>query len=182
MPGLPSATTSISVTTVRGSGIAAGGGSDGRRRRCPDPLPGAITATLLLGAVLAMAGCGASSSTAASASTALRSSGSARVTSRLDSGIRGRVLYGPTCPVQRAGQVCVRPYSATIAIRSYGTGRLITRVRSNAAGRFRVALRPGRYVLQPARGHPYPRSSALTVTVRKHHFTNVTITYDSGIR
>ena len=36
---------------------------------------------------------------------------------RPDSGVRGIVLYGPTCPVQRAGQSCERPYQATIVVR-----------------------------------------------------------------
>lgn len=99
-----------------------------------------------------------------------------------DSGIRGRVLIGPTCPVQRVGQTCVRPYRATIVVRSEPAGRLVARARSSADGRFTVALVPGRYVLVPQPGRPYPRSSPQTVTVRSHRYTRVLISYDTGIR
>lgn len=98
-----------------------------------------------------------------------------------DSGIRGRVLLGPTCPVQRAGQTCVRPYQATIFIRTAAAHRLVARIRSSATG-FRVALAPGTYLLVPQNGRPYPRSSPQTATVRRHRYTNVLISYDTGIR
>jgi hypothetical protein len=100
---------------------------------------------------------------------------------RLDSGIRGRVLYGPTCPVQRVGQTCTRPYQATIAVHGRG-GRLVAKVRSSSVGYFSVRLPPGRYVLVPEAGRPYPRSSPQSVTVRSHRYATVTISYDSGIR
>jgi hypothetical protein len=100
----------------------------------------------------------------------------------LDSGVRGRVLYGPTCPVQRAGESCTRPYEATIVIRNAAENRPLARVRSSAEGYFSVRLRPGRYLLVPVNGHPYPRSASQTLTIRAHRFTSVTIRYDSGIR
>ncbi len=100
---------------------------------------------------------------------------------RLDSGIRGHVLYGPTCPVQRVGQTCTRPYQATIAVRGRG-GRLVSKVRSSSAGYFSVRLPPGRYMLLPEAGRPYPRSFPQSVTVRSHRYATVTISYDSGIR
>jgi hypothetical protein len=102
---------------------------------------------------------------------------------RPDSGIRGTVLYGPTCPVQRQGQKCVRPYQATMTIRALPSHRIVAHATSSAGtGRFSVRLKPGRYVLVPgAKGFP-TRSRSQDVTVRRHRFTNVTITYDSGIR
>lgn len=99
-----------------------------------------------------------------------------------DSGIRGRALLGPTCPVQRIGQTCLRPYQATITIRNEGTGRLVVRARSSANGRFRIALAPGTYLLVPQTGRPYPRSSPQTTIVHSHRYTSVAISYDSGIR
>lgn len=100
----------------------------------------------------------------------------------LDSGIRGHVLYGPTCPVQRAGQNCTRPYQATITVRREPSNIIVARVRSAGDGSFSLRLRPGRYVLQSQSGRPYPRSSPQTVTVQSDHNTAVTIRYDSGIR
>jgi hypothetical protein len=99
-----------------------------------------------------------------------------------NSGVRGKVLYGPTCPVQQIGESCVEPYDAKLRIRRQSTGRTVARVRSGDDGRFRVPLRPGHYVIEPISGHPYPRASAQAVLVRKHRFTRVTIMFDSGIR
>lgn len=101
---------------------------------------------------------------------------------QLDSGIIGRVLIGPTCPVERPGKTCERPYRATITIRRKHTHRLVTRVHSSAQGRFRIALAPGTYLLRPQNRHPYPRSSPQVVTVSGHRYTAVLISYDSGIR
>jgi hypothetical protein len=106
-------------------------------------------------------------------------SGSAR---RVDSGIRGLVLYGPTCPVQRPGRSCERPYQASIAIRHEHTGTLVMHVRSGARGRFTVFLAPGSYLLVPRNGRPYPRAHSQTVSVRRNAFAAVTIRFDSGIR
>lgn len=99
-----------------------------------------------------------------------------------DSGIRGRVVLGPTCPVERPGESCARPYRARIAIRTEPNGKLVVRLRASASGRFRIALAPGTYLLVPRSGRPYPRSSPLTATVNSHSFTNVVIRYDTGIR
>jgi hypothetical protein len=98
------------------------------------------------------------------------------------SGVHGRVLYGPTCPVQRVGQSCTRPYEATIRILREPSGKLVSTVRSSAKGTFDVRLSPGRYQLRPQTGRPFPRSSPQTVTVHPHRYTSVTISYDSGIR
>jgi hypothetical protein len=87
------------------------------------------------------------------------------LSSHPDSGIRGRVLLGPTCPVQRIGQPCVRPYQATITIRNQATGKLVARVRSSTNGRFRLPLAPGDYLLVPQTGRPYPREGLTT----NHH-------------
>src|SRR3982074_3688196 len=75
-----------------------------------------------------------------------------------DSGIRGLVLFGPTCPVQRPGQTCVRPCRAWITIRREPSRKVVERVRSAADGRFTARLRAGRYLLAPRNGKPYPRA------------------------
>lgn len=100
----------------------------------------------------------------------------------LDSGIRGRVLLGPTCPAQHLGQSCLRPYQATIAIRNDATGSLVAQVHSSAKGRFRIVLAPGTYLLVPQQGQPFPTSSRQTVKVHPDRYTRVVIRYDTGIR
>jgi hypothetical protein len=101
-----------------------------------------------------------------------------------DSGIRGRVFIGPQCPVVQEGVPCPdAPYEASIRVRRE-SGKLVKTVRSGKDGRFRVNLAPGRYVLEPLspnEGAP-PYAGPVTVRVRAHVFTPVTITYDSGIR
>lgn len=101
---------------------------------------------------------------------------------RPDSGIHGRVLYGPTCPVERPGHTCVRPYQASFTIRRMPAGTVASQVRSGAAGTFTARLRPGLYVVAPHNGSPFPRAQSQTVSVRRHHFTEVVIRFDSGIR
>jgi hypothetical protein len=59
---------------------------------------------------------------------------------------------------------------------------MVATVRSHADGRFSIRLTPGRYLLRPFAGHPFPRSQPQTVRVYAHRFTNVTVVYDSGIR
>ena len=99
-----------------------------------------------------------------------------------DSGISGPVLIGPTCPVERPGKLCERPYRATLSIRRETGSPLVTRVRSASDGRFRISLAPGRYLLLPHNDRPYPRSSPQVATVHSHRYTTVLIRYDSGIR
>lgn len=103
-------------------------------------------------------------------------------TRQRDSGITGEVRIGPTCPVERPGKVCERPYRATVTIRREPTQAFIARVQSSATGQFRIALAPGRYLLVPQNGRPYPRSTSQVATVRIHRYTAVVINYDSGIR
>ena len=98
------------------------------------------------------------------------------------SGIRGHVLYGPTCPVQRPGRDCERPYAAWITVRRARTRALVMRVHSAADGKFTAFLAPGRYLLVPRNGRPFPRARSQTVEVHRASFTSVTIRYDSGIR
>lgn len=104
------------------------------------------------------------------------------------SGIAGKVVAGPTCPVQRYPpdpRCAPRPLAATLRIRRAAGGARAETVRSGSDGRFRVRLAAGQYVVTPLTrpGSPFPRPPAPTrVRVRAGHFTDITITYDTGIR
>jgi hypothetical protein len=141
-----------------------------RLMRADRPALGAVAAMLVIAAQLSACGARGSATDPAGSRS-----------SHPDSGIRGRVLLGPTCPVQRIGQTCVRPYQATFTIRSEPTGKLVAQARSSANGRFRLPLAPGTYLLVPQTGRAYPRSSPQTTTAHSHRYTRVVISYDSGM-
>jgi hypothetical protein len=97
-------------------------------------------------------------------------------------GIEGLVLLGPQCPVQTQADPCPDvPYRAWIDVRT-GRGAQVTRVRSDAEGRFRVGLRAGSYVLEPEAGSPFPVAGAQTVEVDEGAYTDVIVSFDTGIR
>jgi hypothetical protein len=72
-----------------------------------------------------------------------------------------------------------------LRIRRVGSSGPAMSVKAGSDGRFRVRLLPGSYVLQalPRSGSPFPRPpTPLRVQVHAGRFTNITITYDTGIR
>ncbi|HWC87830.1 MAG TPA: hypothetical protein VG388_14930 [Solirubrobacteraceae bacterium] len=105
----------------------------------------------------------------------------------IGSGITGRVLEGPTCPVETVppqSRCAPRPLVVSLVIRRVGSTAPGTSVRSAADGRFRARLTPATYtVTAPQVRSPFPRAPArVTVHVRARHFTSITLTYDTGIR
>ena len=103
----------------------------------------------------------------------------------LDSGIEGLVLIGPTCPVEQVGQDCDdKPYAGAIRILDASSGEVVATARSGDDGRFRVALQPGSYRLEPvaAPSGGLPFGKPIDVVVRPHTYEEVTVSFDSGIR
>jgi len=97
-------------------------------------------------------------------------------------GIDGVVLLGPQCPVQTLEDPCPDlPYQAWINVRT-ASGESVTRIRSGEDGRFRVGLVPGRYVLNPESGDPFPIASEQEVAVGDGAYTEVIVSFDTGIR
>lgn len=76
----------------------------------------------------------------------------------------------------------MRPWQAWLTVRRLPSETVVTRGRSSTTGRLRLALRPGRYLVQPRNTTSYPRAPAQAVTVRAHQFTHITVRFDSGIR
>jgi carboxypeptidase family protein len=123
-----------------------------------------VSASLLV-ALIALVACGASAEE--------------RV---LDSGVRGTVRSGPSCPVVIVGSPCPdRPFVG--AVSASDTNGEIARVQTDAHGRFRMPLAPGHYTLVAvvAGGGP-PTAKPETVRVRVGRFTRVTLTVDTAIR
>ena len=101
------------------------------------------------------------------------------------SGIQGQVLLGPACPVVREGAPCPdQPYQATIIVWNAERSDKARTFDTDGEGRFRIALAPGEYYIEPqppdSGGPPTPIPQ--TVTVPADRFVQITIEYDSGIR
>lgn len=99
------------------------------------------------------------------------------------SGVRGRVLTGPNCPVERADARCPDlPTSLRILILQDDVE--VGSVRSDADGRFEMDLAPGTYRLVPdlpSGGGP-PSARPVTVTIEPARYARVTVYVDTGIR
>jgi len=101
-----------------------------------------------------------------------------------DSGIRGTVLLGPTCPVETVGSPCPDRPLADVEIHVLQGGDVVATVRSDGDGRFAVALDPGQYLVQAVvePGGPGMSAKPVDVTVTSGAFTDVNVPVDSGIR
>jgi hypothetical protein len=100
------------------------------------------------------------------------------------SGVYGQVTLGPVCPVVQVGKDCPdKPYQATLSILT-AAGNKVTTIVTAADGNFRVNLAPGNYLLRPEtpQNQPLPRAEEQPFTVTAGQFTEISVTYDSGIR
>lgn len=129
---------------------------------------GGLPSLLALGLIVVLvAGCGPSAASAPP-----------------NTGIKGTVTLGPTCPVQQADQPpCVTPMAATLAVTSADDGSVVARVSSGPDGTFSVDLPPGDYLIVPEPGgDPFPVGQPVEVTVEAGAYTEVEVAYDTGIR
>jgi hypothetical protein len=100
------------------------------------------------------------------------------------SGIEGRVLAGPTCPVVTVGDPSCddRPVAgATILILDAG-GTEIARLTSDAAGHYGVTLPAGPYTVEPQRVEGFMRMAEPVAVTVGDGFVTVDIGYDTGLR
>jgi hypothetical protein len=95
-----------------------------------------------------------------------------------DSGIRGRAVISPACPVEPC-TVAEPPYEGTFVVRK--GDNVVATVKTGADGCFEVRLGPGPYVLE-SESAGLPLLKPVDVTVHVHEFTNVALAFDSGIR
>jgi hypothetical protein len=100
------------------------------------------------------------------------------------SGVRGVVLAGPTCPVERAGQSpCLRVVPGAVIVARDASGTVVASATSDANGAYFLALAPGRYSIepQPVQGLMGTASSQ-TAEVTAGPPLELTFEYDTGIR
>lgn len=100
------------------------------------------------------------------------------------SGIEGYITEGPMCPGPvpiDSSQCPDQPYQATITILDSNNNQ-VTQVQSDASGYFKLALTPGAYILHPESGKPLPHAADQSIIVTSGVFTQVVITFDTGMR
>jgi hypothetical protein len=98
------------------------------------------------------------------------------------SGIRGRVVILPTCPVETVASPCPpKPVATTVVVEPEDGD--IRRIETETDGTFRVDLPPGRYLVS---AQPPPGSMlvpvAQPVTVEAGGYGQVTVVLDSRLR
>ena len=76
------------------------------------------------------------------------------------------------------------PYPTTLQVLGAADGNEVARVESGADGKFRIALPPGEYLLQPVQlpGRRYPNATEVTVRVVAGKYAQLTVHLDSGLR
>ena len=97
------------------------------------------------------------------------------------SGIRGRALSGPQCPVEIEGSPCPdRPFQGTVVATDADDERFTAE--TDAQGRFELPLAPGTYEVSIVSDSQPPFAKPQTVEVAPGTFTRITVAVDTGIR
>ncbi|HUX35614.1 MAG TPA: hypothetical protein VMV71_01110 [Candidatus Paceibacterota bacterium] len=102
-----------------------------------------------------------------------------------NSGVRGTVLLGPACPVERIppDPGCAdKSYSVNISVFHAGASALYASGKSDENGIFQFSLPPGSYTLKAESGSMFPRCGSADVTVGPIGYATTTIFCDTGIR
>jgi hypothetical protein len=97
-------------------------------------------------------------------------------------GIEGKAVLGPSCPVARAEDPCPdRPYQATFEVLDR-QGRRVTEFTTESDGTFQVSLPAGTYTISGVTTGAFPLPPTVEVAVQPGQYTQVSLTFDSGIR
>ena len=97
-------------------------------------------------------------------------------------GIEGRATIGPMCPVVSDDNACPdKPYHGTLRIVG-ADGKQVAELTTAADGSFSLVLPPGEYTIQGTGEAAYPRAAPVDVSVSPGQFTQILISFDTGIR
>ena len=100
------------------------------------------------------------------------------------SGIKGVVKIGPTCPVERIPpdpNCADRPYQATLIIKN-GSGHVVINSETKSDGTFKFSLPPGTYAIENGGRAVMPTLKPVSVEVGPNSYTEINLSFDSGIR
>ena len=108
---------------------------------------------------------------------------STRGTETGTTGIEGKVLLGPMCPVMHAGSPCPdRPIEADIVVTSLD-GKTVATGHSDGDGAYRIPLPPGSYTVTAERTDgQLGAGKPITVDVTAGTYVRLNLSVDSGIR
>ena len=102
------------------------------------------------------------------------------------SGVSGKAILGPTCPVERIppDPACApKPYHGSLAVTSTDGSIVVASFETADDGSFTVELPPGEYAIRSPLGAPMlPRCSSDIFTVNSGAYTDVPVSCDTGIR
>ena len=102
-----------------------------------------------------------------------------------ESGVKGTVSLGPTCPVMRypPDPGCSdKPYATAIQVYRVGSSSVFATVKSNASGTFEISLPPGTYTVAASGGTVLLRCSSVEAVVGQSAYITANISCDTGIR
>lgn len=101
------------------------------------------------------------------------------------SGVFGRVVLGPQCPVEQEGSPCPdEPAEAEVRVMTIDGADVVADERTDADGRFRIPVEPGTYTIQafPLEEDTIVFAKPQNLTVPEGEFVEVNVSLDTGIR
>ena len=144
-----------------------------------------IVAIIVVGGVAyVFLGGQAPSATPTSTATTTTTAGGVTPPAHGQSGVRGSIALGPTCPVMRNPpdpQCADKPYETTVVARD-ASGTIVATGASLTDGTFSLALAPGSYTLTAGGSKMLPRCAPITIEVPLSGYVATTISCDTGIR
>jgi hypothetical protein len=96
-------------------------------------------------------------------------------------GLKGKVMRGPTQPVCRVTEPCEEPARGVRLVFSRA-GKVVARATTNQKGWYRVTLRPGRYAVSTQNPRVSKNLSPKSATVPTGSVKRVDFDIDTGIR
>jgi hypothetical protein len=98
------------------------------------------------------------------------------------SGVIGRAIEGPGCPVEVVGQPCPPAPAAVIVEVVDVSGDIVGSGSTNSDGWFAISAPPGSYTLRAQGSNGFPFCDPETAIVEPSEATRTDLTCDSGIR
>ena len=100
-----------------------------------------------------------------------------------NSGIYGIITMGPITQVEKVGEINYKPYKTDMIVKSENGLNQVTKFSSGDDGVFKVYLKPGSYTLEQQKtSSPFPILKPIKVEIKENQFTEVNISFDTGIR